>query len=197
MLDVVFPEMGASGQSLVVVKIKKRLQADPWQALRAAASLDSGFGKIFIAVDEDVDANDFEAIMWALCWRMQPHRDMEVIQARASVLDPSTAPPEIPEHERFYPGVKGNSAVLIDATRKWDYPPVSLPRREFMERALEIWKEEGLPALSLREPWYGYTLGPWSSEFAEEAEMALNGDYYETGKKLGERKIPIDRPGKS
>lgn len=192
-LDVVFPEMGASGQSLVVVKIKKRLHADPWQALRAAASLDAGFGKIFIAVDEDVDANDFEAIMWALCWRMQPHRDMEVIQARASVLDPSTAPPEIPEHERFYPGVKGNSAVLIDATRKWNYPPVSLPKKEYMERALEIWKEEGLPALTLREPWYGYTLGPWSSEFVEEAEMAVRGDYYETGKKLGERKILIDK----
>ncbi|UCG66400.1 MAG: UbiD family decarboxylase [Deltaproteobacteria bacterium] len=191
-LDVVFHEAGGAGQNFVVIKIKKRLQANPWQALRAAASLDSGFGKIFIAVDEDVDPNDLQAIVWALCWRMQPHRDMEVIQGRVSTLDPSSAPPEAPDEEQIYPGVKGNSALLIDATRKWDYAPVSLPKRDYMERALEIWREEGLPTLKLREPWYGYTLGPWPSDLEHEAELAVRGDYYETGRKLEEQKITIE-----
>ncbi len=39
------------------------------------------------------------------------------------------------------------------------YPPVSLPKKEFMERALKLWEKEGLPELKLKEPWYGYSLG--------------------------------------
>jgi hypothetical protein len=66
-----------------------------------------------------------------------------------------------------------------------------------MDRALEIWTEEGLPPLKLREPWYGYTLGPWPSELVQEAELAIRGDYYETGKKLEEKRISIKPPSKS
>jgi len=29
--------------------------------------------------------------------------------------------------------------VLIDATRKWPYPPVALPQRQYMERTWQIW----------------------------------------------------------
>ncbi|MCJ7593884.1 MAG: UbiD family decarboxylase [Desulfobacterales bacterium] len=189
--DVLFHET-AGGQNLVVLKMKRRLLADPWQALRLAASLESGFGKIFIAVDEDIDAGDLDAVMWAIAFRAQPHRDMEIIERRVSHLDPSTAPPEAPLEEQYYPGPKGGSAILIDATRKWDYPPVSLPKKPYMDRALEIWKEEGLPELKLKEPWYGYTLGPWPAEYEEEAELAVRGEYYKTGKKLADRKVKLD-----
>jgi 4-hydroxy-3-polyprenylbenzoate decarboxylase len=34
---------------------------------------------------------------------------------------------------------------------------VSLPRKEFMERAKEIWEELGLPEVKPRMPWYGYS----------------------------------------
>lgn len=33
----------------------------------------------------------------------------------------------------------------------------SLPKKEFMERAREIWEEERLPKLNPKVPWYGYT----------------------------------------
>ena len=79
--------------------------------------------------------------------------------------------------------------MLINATTKWDYPPVSLPRREFMEGAIRIWEEEGLPKLTMVKPWYGYSLGFWTKEFEEEAELALKGEYYETGKKLAEQRV--------
>jgi 4-hydroxy-3-polyprenylbenzoate decarboxylase len=170
----------------------KRLLADPWQVLRMAASFEAGFGEIYVAVDEDIDAYNLEAVIWAIAYRAQPHRDMEVVQRRVSHLDPSTAPPGTPENEQFYPGMMGNSAMLIDTTRKWDYPPVSLPKKEFMERAMEIWQAEGLPELKLRAPWYGYKLGAWPSEYEQEAEAAVKGDYYETGKKLAELRILID-----
>ena len=73
--------------------------------------------------------------------------------------------------------------MLIDATRKWDYPPVALPKKEFMERARKIWEEEGLTPLTPRVPWYGYSLGYWTEEDEEEAELALRGEYYKTGEK--------------
>jgi len=44
----------------------------------------------------------------------------------------------------------------------------------------------------LKEPWYGYTLGPWPAEYEEEAELAVRGEYYKTGKKLADRKIKLD-----
>ena len=78
--------------------------------------------------------------------------------------------------------------LLIDATRKWDYPPASLPRREFMERACRIWEEEGLPPLKLKTPWFGYSLGYWSKENEEEAELALKGEHYKTGEKLAKNR---------
>ena len=35
-------------------------------------------------------------------------------------------------------GAKG-AKVIIDATKKWDYPEVSLPPRELLDRVVENW----------------------------------------------------------
>jgi 4-hydroxy-3-polyprenylbenzoate decarboxylase len=38
-------------------------------------------------------------------------------------------------------------------------------------------------------PWHGYSLGYWTAEDEEEAELALKGEHYKTGEKiLKERK---------
>jgi 4-hydroxy-3-polyprenylbenzoate decarboxylase len=39
--------------------------------------LTPGIGKIFIVVDEDIDPHDLDAVMWALVFRVQPHRDVQ------------------------------------------------------------------------------------------------------------------------
>jgi hypothetical protein len=66
-----------------------------------------------------------------------------------------------------------------------------------MERAKEIWENElGLPPLRPQRPWYGYSLGQWDTEAQEEAELALKGEYYKTGDKVAERRIPVSpKPG--
>ncbi|MFC2008343.1 hypothetical protein ACFLT0_01470, partial [Chloroflexota bacterium] len=102
--------------------------------------------------------------------------------------DYSAASPADPE-ELSYPKPVGASGLMIDATRKWGYPPVSLPRKEFMERARKIWEEEGLPQLNVKSPWFGYSLGYWTKELEEEAELALKGEHYKTGEKLAQRRI--------
>ncbi|NIO70515.1 MAG: hypothetical protein GTN71_16180, partial [Anaerolineae bacterium] len=76
------------------------------------------------------------------------------------------------------------SSVLINATLKCALPPVSLPQREYMERAREIWEELRLPPLKPKMPWYGYSLGNWPKELAEEAELAIRGQHYLTGEKV-------------
>ena len=92
------------------------------------------------------------------------------------LLDPSAYSLISKPEERSYPPPVGCSGLLIDATRKGPYPPVGLPKREYMERALEIWKAEELPPLSLKAPWYGYALGLWNAEDDAMAEAIARGE---------------------
>src|SRR6185312_8857306 len=77
---------------------------------------------------------------------------------------------------------------LIDATLKEDFPPISLPKREYMENARKIWEELGLPKLKPEAPWFGYSLGEWSPEFDAAALRATRGDYLENAKDLEKRR---------
>jgi 4-hydroxy-3-polyprenylbenzoate decarboxylase len=83
------------------------------------------------------------------------------------------------------------SSLLIDATRKADFPPLSLPAKGFMERARAIWEELGLPALEPQEPWYGYSLGLWPEELEAEASLAASGGYDEIGDRLRSTRVEI------
>ena len=57
-----------------------------------------------------------------------------------------------------------DASILIDATLKENFPPIALPKREYMERAKAIWEELGLPELKPEAPWHGYSLGEWSDD---------------------------------
>jgi 4-hydroxy-3-polyprenylbenzoate decarboxylase len=81
-----------------------------------------------------------------------------------------------------------DASVLIDATLKENFPPISLPKREYMERAKVIWEELGLPKLKPEAPWFGYSLGEWPREMEEAAQRAARGDYFETGALLEKRR---------
>ncbi|MDC0033102.1 UbiD family decarboxylase [Alphaproteobacteria bacterium] len=174
----------ASCNMLFVIQLDKPELGQPWQALRAAAAFDASLGKIFIAVDSDVDPDSMDAILWALSYSTQPHRDMEIIRGKVPRLDPSV--PLSPDSA--YPDGSGASALLINAVREHPYLPVSLPRQDFMEDARVRWEKLGLPALDLQSPWYGYPLTQWTTENAEEAILAVTGRYFETGEKLARQR---------
>jgi UbiD family decarboxylase len=170
---VVFFE-SASCNMVIAVQLEEPTPGQAWQALYAVAGYEPSLGKLVIAVDADVDPEDCDAVLWALSYRTQPARDVLVLPGRLPRLDPS-----------IDPSVDGEGAaastLLVDATRGRPYPPTSLPARPYMERALELWRELGLPALSLREPWHGQDLGRWSEENRREAGLAVVGRYLETG----------------
>ncbi len=189
-LDVAFYESGGS-RNFCVIKLRKTHPSHPWQALNCAVGFDSAMGKILVTVDEDIDIRDPHAVIWALSYRMQPHRDTRITRGKTPTLDPSAVPPGSTPEERTYPDFQGTSAILIDATIKWPYPPVALPKKEYMEKARKIWEEEHLPKLTLHEPWYGYPLGYWPKEYEEDAELILKGDHYKLGEKLASKRTKV------
>jgi len=177
-IDVTFHDLAV--RQVCVVRLKKAGRADPWQAMSHVLGLNPSTGKIVVAVDEDVNPRDWDNLIWTIALRVQPHRDTQVVGHRIPSMDPSAAP--VGEEVRQRASEAADcSALMIDATRKWAYPPVSLPRQEFMERAREIWEEIGLPRLNPRAPWFGYELGYWSDEEREEAALALEGKHYQVG----------------
>lgn len=180
---------GESGtEQFCVISLKKTGPSLPWKALNGAVALDPGYLKWVIVVDDDIDPRDPDSFIWALCFQVQPDRDIRITPGKSAHLDPSAVTPEETSQMHSYPPT---TSILIDATRKWDYTPTSLPKKEFMERAQEIWKEEGLPTLNLKKPWFGYSLGHWTEEDQEEAELALKGEHYKTGEKIARQRKKI------
>lgn len=180
------------GSVFCVVQMKKTA---PEQSLRVMDALEKGarmLGKMAVIVDHDIDPGDMDAVLWAL-GRMMPHRDMRLVEGKTFLLDYSTNSSQ-ERHMGGEPTFTENaksSIVLIDTTMKWPYPPVSLPKREYMERALELWAQAGLPEPTLKTPWFGYPLGWWTDEDAEEADLAVRGEHYVTGEKARRQRKPV------
>ena len=180
-------------QRLWVIQMKKTESQDIWRTLEAAANYIPVESKILIAVDEDINPWDIDAVNWAITYRCQPHRDFRIQKSPAlGLMDYSVVPPgEGMKKDTLFKHMPEQSRVLIDATMKWAYPPVSLPKREFMEEAIKLWEENGLPELRLKEPWWGRNLGYWSEEDEDQASMAVKGEYYKTGEVLSKRRKQV------
>jgi 4-hydroxy-3-polyprenylbenzoate decarboxylase len=178
-------------RQFIVVQMKKTNKFEPWQAMQAVLGFRYDLGKVIIAVDEDIDPENFAALNWAICHRAQPHRDVRIITGRQTVHSPINL---ILQHGHAEGYDEEDSALLIDATKKEDFPPVSLPAREYMENAQKIWREMELPKLNYQAPWHGYSLGYWPKELDEEARLAAAGDYDRTGAKLAEKSVSV-KPG--
>jgi UbiD family decarboxylase len=186
-LDVALhDEVSGSGQAYCVIKMRNATKAEAWRALNASAGFTGSFAKICIAVDEDIDIQDPAMINWAICFNVRPDEDVMIAKGKSPGLDPSTHPPS---KESLEVRMASTSALLINAVRPWPYTPVSLPRKEFMEKSKAIWEELGLPTLKPRMPWYGYSLGAWTKEDEEEADMAVKGDYFVTGDKQTKQRV--------
>jgi 4-hydroxy-3-polyprenylbenzoate decarboxylase len=156
-------------------------ESEIWRALYAVSSLHRFAGKWIIAVDEDIAPDNADALFWAMSYRCQPQHDLKVV------------PHKDAGHGPRGPHDGGESAaVLVNATLKGTYAPVALPKREFMERAREIWERLGLPPLTPQPPWHGYDLGHWPQELERQAEIAARSNYFELGKNLAnERRTDV------
>jgi 4-hydroxy-3-polyprenylbenzoate decarboxylase len=152
-------------------------ETEIWRALNGASALHRYAGRWIIAVDEDIDPQNADALFWAMSYRCQPQYDLLVV------------PHKHPGHGPRGPRDDGETAaVLINATLKGIYAPVALPRREYMERAKAIWERLGLPPLKPAAPWHGYELGYWPAELERQARMAAASDYFALGRDMGNQR---------
>ena len=144
-------------------------QTEVWRGLQAAASLQAQCGKVVIAVSEDIDPNNADAIFWSIAYRSDISSDVHITPYRSGGHGPKS-------------GRSGTDATLmIDATLKANMPPLALPREEFMVRAKGIWEELQLPRLTPQPPWHGYELGDWSEQWTDYAKRAVAGDWETNG----------------
>jgi len=144
-----------------------------WRALYGATSFKADCGKICIAINDDIDPDNSDAILWALAFRMNPARDLQVLPHRSQGHGPER------EHEQD----EEDATLLLDATMKEDLPPLALPKREYMERAKQVWEELGLPKLRPQSPWFGTPLGgDWLPQWDDAAQRAVAGRYLENGR---------------
>jgi 4-hydroxy-3-polyprenylbenzoate decarboxylase len=177
---VIFLQFAADAQS-----------SEVWRGLHGASTLQSNCGKIVIAVSEDIDPANLDAVMWSLAYRTNPVEDALITPHRGGVQGAQYGP----RHT--------DSGLLIDATRKRAMPPLALPTKPYMEHARALWEELGLPPLNVRAPWHGYALGEWTEEWESFAQRAAAGEWAQSGQETLARQrkgmmpeTPI-RPGQS
>ncbi|MDE2229472.1 MAG: UbiD family decarboxylase [Alphaproteobacteria bacterium] len=147
-----------------------------WRALQGAAALKGDWGKIVVAVSEDIDPLSTDAVLWSIAYRCNPIEDVHIMPYRSR----GHAPKSGPRNEE--------STMLIDATLKHPMPPLALPAKEYMESARKIWEELGLPALNPAPPWHGYSLGDWNEAWERYARRAVAGDWEESGRETYARR---------
>jgi 4-hydroxy-3-polyprenylbenzoate decarboxylase len=155
---------------LVIQFDRSVARTEIWRALYGAMSFQAPVGKYLIAVNEDIDPDNLDAVFWAMSYRANLAEDCELMRHRPLGHGPKS-------------GADEDATLLIDATLKADMAPVALPKREYMEHAKELWEQLGLPPLKPEAPWHGYELGDWSAEWDTLAERAAAGDWIPNGER--------------
>lgn len=180
---VVLHEPLTNLRKLVVVQMKDdATESDIWRALMGTAAFQPAVGKLVVAVSDDINPENSDAIFWSMCYRMNPIKDVQILHGRSSGHGPRTAGAE-----------RGDDAVdgvmLMNAVKKESLPPLSLPKQEYMERAKELWEELNLPPLRPEWPWHGFSMGEWDERNEEMAQRAVKGDYFSTGQEQTEQRV--------
>jgi UbiD family decarboxylase len=164
--------MTALRRICIITMEKGAPHTEVWRALYGATSFRADCGKICIAVDDDIDPDNSDAVFWAIAFRMNPATDLQVLPYRS----PGHGP------EREHEAAREDATLLMDATMKEELPPLALPRQEYMERARKLWEELGLPKLRPQSPWFGQPQGDWLPQWEEAAKRAVAGRYLDNGR---------------
>lgn len=126
----------ATGGLLTVVSIQQQY---PGHARQAGLALVNGGGhrpRYAIVVDDDVNIRDLEELIWALCTRTDPVRDIQIVtRMESTALDPIIPPGEEPLMSR----------AVIDATRPFEwidrFPKTVDVSPELRQRVLQRWAD--------------------------------------------------------
>jgi len=126
--------------SFLVVSVKQRYPGHAKQAARVVSMCSAGasVGRFTVVVDEDIDVTDLDEVLWAMCTRVDPDRDMELMKECTSAgLDPMVHP----DRKK----IATMARVIIDATRPYEwrdrFPEVVASSAELKQQVLSRWGE--------------------------------------------------------
>ena len=98
-----------------------------WRALYSAAFFKGDCSKITIAVNEDIDADNADALFWAMSYRTNPIKDIKTLDYRGQGNGP--------KREN---GGEDDTHLLIDATMKSPIHTRALACNDPLRRTREI-----------------------------------------------------------
>ena len=127
------------GRAHAIIAMKPGLPGYAMRLGRLVAALRPFGIKRVTVVDDDVDIRDPIHVDWALNSRFNPARDTVLIDEVAANL---------PVGQLQLPSAL-TGKIICDATLKFDAGAFSLPPKEIMAKALDRWKELGLPAFEM------------------------------------------------
>ena len=124
-----------AAQMFVALSINQQYPGHAKQVLVAASNCYSVMhSKLVIVVDEDVDITNLDDLMWAVCTRIEPSVDVDIMRrVPSSILDPA-----VPHGQPAF-----TSRMLIDATRPYErrdtFAPAITINKEAEKKVLERW----------------------------------------------------------
>ena len=98
----------------LVVSIKQRYPGHARQAGLIATECHAAayLGRYTVVVDDDIDPTNLDEVLWAVCTRSDPVKDIEILRrCWSGPLDPI-----IPKDQKGF-----NSRAIIDATRPYEW----------------------------------------------------------------------------
>lgn len=142
-IQAVYGPPSAAGRFLAIIQVKQMYPGHSTQiALAAFATHTGNYGlKTVILVDDDIDPENMDQVLYALAFRYQPNRGTQILErGRSTPLDPSL---EIANRDL-------TSRAIIDTCIPWDWAekPIPItPDTEMLQHVKERWSELfGVPA---------------------------------------------------
>lgn len=127
---------------LWVVALKQRYGGHAKQAAHVAlaASASARHGRYVVVVDEDIDPTNLKEVLWAMETRVDPAKDIEIVEGCWSTpLDPRMTPEQKANRDHT------NSRAIFYAVRPFawrdKFPQVSRVKRELRDAVVKAYKD--------------------------------------------------------
>ena len=135
----VWAHEAGGGRLLITVAIQQRFPGHSRQVAYLTAQGQAGayMNRYVVVVDDDIDPRSLEEVVWAVCTRSDPGRDVEIMRRTwGSKADPLVEDQSVPY----------NSRAIIDACRPYEdlatFPPVAVASPDLRRRVRDRWAEE-------------------------------------------------------
>lgn len=131
------------GGGLTIVSIKQEYAGHARRAALVASQFDTGIWvtRFVVVVDEDIDPMNIDEVLWAMCTRLEPEKDIQILpRLRGTPIDPLVRKPA----KTYY-----RSMAILDACKPYEwigeFPRAIGISPELMARVKKKWG--GVPGL--------------------------------------------------